>query len=202
MKSNELDNNNDDFSVGDNTQQPPNPAAASAQGTGGGGQKFQGGVGFSNGNAKSARGQRAASAPVDTADWLDVHEASRRAGISVGELLRLRPLLTCKKEGRRVLMSLSSLFAAIQKKVGGAGKPAVVAPVAAPAPRIEALIVTNVPRNKHIVEAARSNGTVVRVRVSDNKNFLPGMTLTARQGHQFADVWNLEGRCPRYRGRW
>lgn len=41
---------------------------------------------------------------------------------------------------------------------------------------------------------------VVRVLVQSNKNFLPGMRLRARWAHD--DVWTLEGRCPRWRGKW
>jgi hypothetical protein len=62
------------------------------------------------------------------------------------------------------------------------------------------LVITSLrpPKNTHIIEAVRKDGgEPVRVRVRDNKNFLPGMEIRARQSEEYPDV----GRCPRYRGR-
>jgi hypothetical protein len=40
------------------------------------------------------------------------------------------------------------------------------------------------------------------VRVRDNRNFMPGMEIRARQDEHYPDVFVLVGRTPRYRGRW
>jgi len=41
---------------------------------------------------------------------------------------------------------------------------------------------------------------LVRVQVRDNSNFVDGMILVAMWIEQ--DLWELVGRCPRFRGRW
>jgi len=41
---------------------------------------------------------------------------------------------------------------------------------------------------------------IARVRVRDSKNFVPGMTMLCR--HLQRDLWELIGRCPRFKGRW
>ena len=51
------------------------------------------------------------------------------------------------------------------------------------------------------VDVSGWEGESVRVRVKDNRNFIPGMVLKATPG-EYIDVWDLKGRCPRYRGRW
>jgi hypothetical protein len=59
------------------------------------------------------------------------------------------------------------------------------------------------PRNRYIIEAVpKDGGEMVRVRVHDNQNFLPGMEIEARPDEAYSDVFVLIGRCPRYRGRW
>ena len=60
------------------------------------------------------------------------------------------------------------------------------------------------PMNPHIVEAATKDngGEPVRVRVRDNKNFMPGMEIKARQDEHYPDVFVLVGRTTRFRGRW
>jgi hypothetical protein len=63
-----------------------------------------------------------------------------------------------------------------------------------------ALTVTMVPRNRHILLAKKEDGTEVRLRVRDNVNFLIGMQCRGRHAHE--DVYDLEGRAPRFRGRW
>lgn len=67
------------------------------------------------------------------------------------------------------------------------------------------LVVSRVPGiNRRILCAKRKEGddAELRVRVKDNQNFMPGMEFRARPDPIYADVYNLEGRTPRYRGRW
>ncbi len=66
----------------------------------------------------------------------------------------------------------------------------------------ETLRVLRIPRNARILEAEKKDGGVVRVRVSSNVNFVPGMEIKARTEGPYGDVMTLEGRCPRFRGRW
>lgn len=56
--------------------------------------------------------------------------------------------------------------------------------------------------NPHIVLAIEvgAGEAVQRVRVRSSENFIPGMTLRARRVE--ADLWELAGRCPRWKGRW
>jgi hypothetical protein len=74
------------------------------------------------------------------------------------------------------------------------------------APTLKRMRVQAIPRNPKLVLAVpadEKNGGpehVVRVRVRSNQNFLPGMELNARMESEEQGV--LEGRCPRYRGRY
>ena len=59
--------------------------------------------------------------------------------------------------------------------------------------------------NPRVVQCRRENGEEVYVRVNDSRNFKPigndgrPMKLKARYTK---DGWYMEGRCPRYPGRW
>jgi hypothetical protein len=67
------------------------------------------------------------------------------------------------------------------------------------------LTISQVPKiNRRILCARLKKGAQneVRVRVKENQNFLPGMEIRARRDPLYQDVYNLEGRTPRYRGRW
>jgi hypothetical protein len=58
-------------------------------------------------------------------------------------------------------------------------------------------------RRVMIIEAKRpGSDEIVRVRVRDNRNFMPGMEIRARPVLLYPDVFELVGRTPRYRGRW
>lgn len=83
------------------------------------------------------------------------------------------------------------------------GVVAPIAPEKKEGPRENELTVTRIPsRNLRIVEAQKKDGRAVRVRVTSNVNFIPGMVIYAREEGPYEDVMTLEGRCPRYRGRW
>lgn len=64
------------------------------------------------------------------------------------------------------------------------------------------LTVTRISRNPSIVYAVGDAGAEVSVRVASNVNFLAGMGLTARPPSAGSTLYYLEGRCPRWRGRW
>ena len=68
----------------------------------------------------------------------------------------------------------------------------------------EEMVVVNVPgRNRRIMSAQKKvGGALVRVQVRDNGNFMPGMEIKARAGGEFPDLYVLEGRAPRWRGKW
>jgi hypothetical protein len=68
-----------------------------------------------------------------------------------------------------------------------------------PIPDLSTLRVTKVVLNPRIILA--TDGTsILRVRVRNNSNFLPGMEIRARRLQ--ADLYELQGPCPRRKGRW
>jgi DNA-directed RNA polymerase beta subunit len=69
----------------------------------------------------------------------------------------------------------------------------------AAAPAEQELTVQALTRNGQIVMATRGE-ELVRVRVRESRHFVAGMKMTCR--HLQADLWELVGRCPRFRGRW
>jgi hypothetical protein len=56
-------------------------------------------------------------------------------------------------------------------------------------------------RNRTILEGRHPDGAVVRIRVRDCKNFLPGMNLAGCL-HIEEDLWDYVGKMPRARGVW
>lgn len=68
--------------------------------------------------------------------------------------------------------------------------------------KVEQLTVVRIFGNPSLLEAARDDGTRVRVRVAKNENFIRGMKLKARLPAAGSPVWDLVGHCPRWRGRY
>lgn len=68
-----------------------------------------------------------------------------------------------------------------------------------PLPELEEkeFTITHIPFNRRMVI---SDG--VKIRVSDNKNFLAGMKVRARPPVSEGEIWVMLGRCPRWRGRY
>jgi hypothetical protein len=65
------------------------------------------------------------------------------------------------------------------------------------------LLVHKLPPNRRIVLAKKEEADdeqVMRVRVRDNGHFVPGMRLRCR--HLDGDLYELVGRCPRFKGRY
>lgn len=54
--------------------------------------------------------------------------------------------------------------------------------------------------NPQLIEA-RTQAAAILVRVHDNKNFVSGMSIKARRPKTPGSPWILEGRCPRWPGR-
>lgn len=74
-----------------------------------------------------------------------------------------------------------------------------------PAPTIVELTVSRIFNNPNLIEAEYGDGKKVRVKVPKNVNFQPRMTIKARIPVTATGpypLYILEGRCPRYRGRW
>ena len=68
-------------------------------------------------------------------------------------------------------------------------------------PHLELLVIDSVPRINHRVMGAHlSDGTWVTARCRDNRNYMKGMTASAYDAGD--GVWVIEGKGPRYRGRW
>ena len=75
------------------------------------------------------------------------------------------------------------------------------------APALVELTITRIWSNPRLLQATRDDtGESVRVRVPKNVNFQPRMKIKARIPVNGAEgpqpLYILEGRCPRYRGRW
>lgn len=72
--------------------------------------------------------------------------------------------------------------------------------VAPASPQLEELTVKRIFPNVQLLLATTAAGREVRVRVRDNQNFIPKMKLKARPiGPEF---YQMEGRCPRFKGRY
>jgi hypothetical protein len=71
---------------------------------------------------------------------------------------------------------------------------------AAPMNGLAELTVVRCYPNPRMVRATTADGQAVDVRVKTNKNFVPRMTLKARL--VTAGKYEMEGRCPRTRGRY
>lgn len=107
------------------------------------------------------------------------------------------------REKNKVVLYAPEAAEALRKKIGAEqADEALRAALAI----VHTLVVFQVPlRNPHIVTAQKKEGgggAVLRVRVRNNVNFLPGMEIKAKRDAQYPDVFVLEGRCPRFRGRW
>lgn len=68
-----------------------------------------------------------------------------------------------------------------------------------PLPELEEqeFTITHIPFNRRMVMSDS-----VKIRVSDNKNFLTGMKVRARPPVSEGEIWVMLGRCPRWRGRY
>ena len=99
------------------------------------------------------------------------------------------------KEGNRVVYTESGEHALrneIQKELASQE-------LSDPLPELEEkeFTITHIPFNRRMV---MSDG--VKIRVSDNKNFLTGMKVRARPPVSEGEIWVMLGRCPRWRGRY
>lgn len=56
-------------------------------------------------------------------------------------------------------------------------------------------------RNPQLL-GARTSTEEILVRVHNNKNFAPGMCIRAKPPKGMTKIWTLDGRCPRWPGRW
>lgn len=72
-------------------------------------------------------------------------------------------------------------------------------PIEQTSPDAVTLRVRHVVKNPRMI-LATDGQAVLRVRVADSKNFLPGMAIRCR--HIQADLYELATACPRSRGRW
>jgi hypothetical protein len=66
------------------------------------------------------------------------------------------------------------------------------------------LVVTRVFPNPRLIQATTDTGELVLVAVSTNNNFRPRMTVKAHAPGPLPapQLYRLEGRCPRFPGRW
>lgn len=66
------------------------------------------------------------------------------------------------------------------------------------------LVVTRVFPNPRLIQATTDTGELVLVSVASNNNFRPSMTVKAHAPGPLPSpqIYRLEGRCPRFPGRW
>jgi hypothetical protein len=66
------------------------------------------------------------------------------------------------------------------------------------------LVVTRVFTNPRLIQAVTDTGELVLVSVARNENFRPNMTVKAHTPGPLPapQLYQLEGRCPRFPGRW
>jgi len=112
-----------------------------------------------------------------------------------------------KKDGREIVLSPG----AVKRLLTDLGSPdydisssAIQENGARPPQEIVELVVHRKFANPRLLEARDpATGQLVRVRVPYNVNFQPHMVIKARKpGAGFKDLYLMEGRCPRYPGKW
>ena len=69
-------------------------------------------------------------------------------------------------------------------------------------PEVIELVITRVYPNPRLLLAASNTGEEVRVSVQSNINFRRGMKIKARPPAGEVQLYRLEGRCPRFPGKW
>jgi len=143
--------------------------------------------------------------------WFIESLLAERLGVTRNELEgfrsdTLKKEVDWKKENRQVLLSDSS----VKKILGRLGSPDFDYSECAqkngdepPAPDTLELTVTQVFINPRLIEACLDTGERVRVAVMNNANFRPKMIIKARRPLPGGPaLYRLEGRCPRFPGRW
>jgi hypothetical protein len=73
---------------------------------------------------------------------------------------------------------------------------------AAAAPEVVELEVLKVYPNPRLLAAKAADGSLILVSVPRNKNFRVRMRIKARPPEEGRTTYTLEGRCPRFPGRW
>ena len=140
--------------------------------------------------------------------------------------LRKAHLTEClhwKKEGRDIVMTeagqekiraVLELAKTAEKKDGAAGSPGALGDeqgVSDPVPAVVTLWVVSKPQNPRVVWCCdvdpalwseKKPAGALTVRVRSSENFRPRMALKARPCSERPNTFDLEGRCPRFPGRY
>lgn len=139
----------------------------------------------------------------------------RRLGISPALLVSLRTAhleqgTDYDRVGRALFYTEEAVARLIQLVDASRTEPPQTAVTLPPAPLEGTLVVHRAKKegvqNRYIIEAfplgadPLDRSQLVRVRVSDNEHFVPGMELPARQVE--GDYWECTRKAPRTRGRW
>ena len=103
------------------------------------------------------------------------------------------PAIVWTQEGRDALLRVLELE-----------KNAAPPPAPAQPPALVPLVVVRICQNPRIVLVRRpgEDMTLLRLQVRESKNFAPGMLVEKCRPTATPDLFHLEGRCPRFRGRW
>jgi hypothetical protein len=141
--------------------------------------------------------------------WYLEERLAPHLDVTKNVLEKFRADVLQKKDWRQTDRGIELSPPALQKLLEALGSPdldcsACLATAAEPEP-LE-LVVTRVFPNPQLLECAMTvNGAAaekVRVRVPDNRNFRPRMTIKAVPDPVFPHLYKLKGRCPRFPGRW
>jgi hypothetical protein len=145
--------------------------------------------------------------------WYSESQLATHLGITRSTLENFRSSSLKKNDAKKIGRSLFISEPALQKLLRSLGSEGLDcsdclekngAEPPSPEPEFVELTVTRVYPNPHVIEACLDEtGELVRVSVMSNTNFRPRMKIKARQpvpdGPQ---LYRLEGRCPRFPGRW
>lgn len=112
------------------------------------------------------------------------------------------------REGQRVSWT-STGIAALEALLSLEKKEGPPETATAPPPDLVTLVVDRIVPNPRFLIVRKKNAAgenlpdLLRLRVNNNRNFLPGMTVErCRPVPGSPDLFEHEGRCPRWRGRW
>lgn len=134
--------------------------------------------------------------------WLLEQDVAKKIGVSRAIVTEYRKAHLQRDQDWRVTHKQVELSQdAIDKISTALGASTALAHNTAPPQAVE-LTVARIWPNPRLIEANTADGQAIRVWVPKNKNFRPGMKIKARPPDNGSFQYTLEGRCPRYPGRW
>jgi hypothetical protein len=141
--------------------------------------------------------------------WLLEQDVSKKIGVARAVIAEYRKEhLTLGEDWRVERKQVELSQSAVDKISTALGATPALSPITPPPPVPEAveLIVLRLLPNPRLLVAVFPDDLARRhtlyVSVAMNKNFRPGMRIKTRPPDNGTAIYKLEGRCPRYPGRW